>query len=303
MSETDPVTDVDAAYVAMRYELDVRFNDHTRRFAHLDPDDADLWSDLHGVTPARYSAIVRRVRQETVDHAIALITDTEFLEALRRLRSGSDRLAVALGDSITADRGSWLSILSVAGSLTGRPMSWINAGVSGDTTTHGLARFDLGVASYRPETVVILLGTNDARRSRLVPGPPLISPATTQENLRRLVEFARSAARTVVLVTPPPIDPALLDVWQFELDATWRAEDLDTVADAVRRVAAETGSILVDLWPDFGAAPEQLHLPDGLHPSAAGQRAIARRLVLTLDAAQMAAQGSDRSVSPTSLGP
>jgi lysophospholipase L1-like esterase len=58
----------------------------------------------------------------------------------------------------------------------------------------------------------------------------------------------------------------------------WRNADLAEVAKLAREVAGEDP--LVDLWEVFGdpASPEFL-LPDGLHPSLAGQKATAVALV------------------------
>jgi lysophospholipase L1-like esterase len=50
------------------------------------------------------------------------------------------------------------------------------------------------------------------------------------------------------------------------------------VARLIREVAGE--DILVDLWETFGDPPKpELLLPDGLHPSLAGQGAIATAFV------------------------
>jgi lysophospholipase L1-like esterase len=55
--------------------------------------------------------------------------------------------------------------------------------------------------------------------------------------------------------------------------------DLRAVGDAIRTTAGD-GDLVVDLGDAFGSPPEaDLLSADGLHPTLAGQKAIARRFV------------------------
>ena len=110
------------------------------------------------------------------------------------------------------------------------------------------------------------------------------SPEETAKNLRTLRDLAKArGGMRLAWITPPPgiedrqgPSPAGRPVW--------RNADLAEVARLVREVAGEDP--LVDLWEVFGdpAEPELL-LPDGLHPSLGGQRAIAVALVERLASA------------------
>jgi len=168
---------------------------------------------------------------------------------------------LALGDSITDDLGSWAEILRHA-----LPeVTIINAGLSGDTTTGAIARLsrlDVG----RPTWALVLLGTNDARCHG--GASMLVSHAETRRNLRILDGALRRRCRHVRWLTPPPIFAPV----DADPDLHWEPADIAAKAQLVR--ALDPGAI--DLWPGFTAD----HLcADGLHPSPAGQRFIAERLL------------------------
>jgi acyl-CoA thioesterase-1 len=167
---------------------------------------------------------------------------------------------VALGDSITDDLGSWAEILRRA--LPHATV--INAGLSGDTTSGAIAR--LSRLAVRPTWALVLLGTNDARRHG--DAPMLVSHAETRRNLRIIDRALRRRCRHVRWLTPPPIFAPV----NADPDLHWEPADIAAKAELVRALDPSA----IDLWPGF--APEHLSA-DGLHPSPAGQRFIAERLL------------------------
>ena len=167
---------------------------------------------------------------------------------------------LALGDSITDDRGSWAEILRH--SLP--QVEILNAGLSGDTTTGAIAR--LSRLTLRRTWALVLLGTNDARRHG--GAPILVSHAETRRNLRILDSALRRHCRHVRWITPPPI----LTPVDADPDLHWDPADIAAKAQLVRALDPAA----IDLWPGFG--PDHL-CPDGLHPSPAGQRYIAERVL------------------------
>jgi acyl-CoA thioesterase-1 len=167
---------------------------------------------------------------------------------------------LALGDSITDDLGSWAEILRHA-----LPeVAIVNAGLSGESTTGAIAR--LSRLAVRPTWALVLLGTNDARRHG--DAPMLVSHAETRRNLRIIDATLRRRCRHVRWLTPPPIFAPV----DADPDLHWEPADIAAKADLVRALDPSA----IDLWPGF--APEHL-CPDGLHPSPAGQRFIAERLM------------------------
>jgi acyl-CoA thioesterase-1 len=172
---------------------------------------------------------------------------------------------VVLGDSLAAGLGLAESeaFPSVVESLLrdeGFDVGVVNAGVSGDTTAGGLSRLDW-VLQQPTRILVVELGGNDALR-----GQPL---ANTEKNLREIVRLGREAGAEVVLLG-------------MDVPVNYGPDYAGAFAELYPRVAEEEGAVLVPGFVrDLGADPTLLQ-PDGLHPTAEGQRRLAERLLPTL---------------------
>jgi lysophospholipase L1-like esterase len=196
---------------------------------------------------------------------------------------------VAFGDSLTADRRSWAELLRRAG------LDVVNLGVPGDTTVHLVGRFEQ-VAAARPDLLVVLAGTNDARRHGLAADRMLVPDAQTRANLRVLRTLAREqTAARVVFVTPPPILEAKVrrapDL--VKESVSWLAADVDRKA----RIAASVGAPAIDSRAVLSPPLDRLLLADGLHLSLRGQQRLARWILRCLVAMEATAEpgGSRRS--------
>ncbi|OLL31357.1 arylesterase [Burkholderia sp. SRS-W-2-2016] len=114
---------------------------------------------------------------------------------------------VVLGDSISAEYGlprdtGWVALMRQRLAAERIDYSVANASISGDTTSGGRARLPALMERLKPRIVVIELGANDALR-----GVPL---ATTEDNLRTIIEQAQQGHAKVVLVgmyVPPNYGP------------------------------------------------------------------------------------------------
>jgi acyl-CoA thioesterase I len=101
------------------------------------------------------------------------------------------------GDSISAGYGlaverGWVNLLSDRLQRAGYGFQVVNASVSGETTTGGLARLPRALAMHDPRIVIIELGANDGLR-----GLPL---ATTRANLEAMLAVASGRRRSVVVL-------------------------------------------------------------------------------------------------------
>jgi len=178
---------------------------------------------------------------------------------------GAAPRVVFLGDSLTAGLGlgeSEAFPALVGGLLAQRGIAVrvVNAGVSGDTSAGGLARVDW-VLSLQPDILVVALGANDGLR-----GQPVDSIAA---NLREIVRHARAAGSRVLLAgmkMPPNYGPEYTR--DFEALYARLARELDL-------------PFLPFLLEGVATIPE-LNQPDGIHPTAAGQRKIADLVVEAL---------------------
>ena len=104
---------------------------------------------------------------------------------------------LVVGDSLSAEyglvRGSgWVALLQQRLVREGVSAEVVNASISGDTTSGGLARLPALLREHRPDLVLLELGGNDALR-----GLPL---EMTRGNLAEMARLAKSAhARVLIL--------------------------------------------------------------------------------------------------------
>lgn len=150
----------------------------------------------------------------------------------------------------------------------------LNTGVSGATAGEFLERLDARYIPYADADVaVVMFGTNDCCF------PDRISVGLFKEQLRRIVGLAGSHGSRVVLRTPQP----------QRADAGERKKALVPFVEAVREVALETGSILVDHFHNFSAMerddPKRFLacMSDAIHPNAQGQYRMFREMAYAVD--------------------
>lgn len=167
-------------------------------------------------------------------------------------------LVIFLGDSLTAGLGlpadeAYPALLARQVPADGIPVRVLNAGVSGDTTAGGLRRLPWLLAQH-PVVVVVGLGGNDGLRGTQV--------AETEANLRRIVaEVRRNGARVLLL--------------GMQIPPNYGPDYTAAFAAIYPRIAHDLHVPLVPfLLAGVGGVPG-LNQPDGIHPTAAGQRKVA----------------------------
>ncbi|MBJ3777726.1 arylesterase [Acuticoccus mangrovi] len=168
---------------------------------------------------------------------------------------------VALGDSLTAGYqlppgAGFPAQLEGALKAEGLDVKVVDAGVSGDTTSGGLARLDWSVGEDA-DAVIVELGGNDALRG--------IDPARTRQNLTAILDRLEARGLPVLLagmLAPPNL-----------------GEDY---GDAFRAIYADLGSRDLVYYPFFldgVAADPTLNLGDGIHPTAEGVGVIVEHIL------------------------
>jgi acyl-CoA thioesterase I len=191
---------------------------------------------------------------------------------------------VGVGDSITDDLQSWLEIVRHL-ILERRPEDGIrvvNAGLSAHTTAMVLRRFIPSVVSLEPDWIVCLLGGNDATRVGSEPNKPQVDIEETAKNLETMRRIAReqTAARWVWMTPPTYNEERASSFAPFKMgQSVFTNRDVVAIGDLVR----EQEDPVVDIQAIFGLpADPDLQGPDGVHPSLAGQKTIARAFVVRL---------------------
>jgi acyl-CoA thioesterase I len=137
-----------------------------------------------------------------------------------------------------------------------------NAGVSGDTSSGGLARLDWSVPDGT-KGVILELGANDALRG--------IAPEETEKNLDAMLARLQERGISVLLagMLAPP---------NMGADYEKRFNDI------YQRLAEKHGVALYPFFLDGVAAKADLQLDDGMHPNAAGVDVMVERILPAAEA-------------------
>ncbi|PQO30160.1 SGNH/GDSL hydrolase family protein [Blastopirellula marina] len=188
----------------------------------------------------------------------------------QRLASGEPTKIVCFGDSITGvyyhtgSKRAWCAMLGLMlqQAYPDANLQMINAGVSGHTTEHALARIERDVIAQKPDLVVIAFGMNDVTRF------------TTDEfetKLREIIERCQATGAAVVLCTPNAV-----------LFTERRPEEkLIRFVETVRKVGANLHLPVADIFADWKASRSQdlfawkLMMSDELHPNMNGHVRLA----------------------------
>ncbi|MET2830122.1 arylesterase [Mesorhizobium shangrilense] len=181
---------------------------------------------------------------------------------------------VGFGDSLMAGFGlgpdqGFTDKLAAALRAKGRDVTVANAGVSGDTSSGGLARLDWSVPDGT-QLVILELGANDMLRG--------ISPDITQKNLDEMLTRLKQR-KVAVLLAGMRAAPNLGPDYQHAFDAIF--PDL----------SEKYGVTLYPFFLDGVAGQPALQLEDGMHPNAQGVDQMVERILPTVEKAIASVQG------------
>jgi len=167
----------------------------------------------------------------------------------------ASKTLLVLGDSLSAEyglnRGSgWVPLLEQRLKSQRLDVKVVNASISGDTTSGGRARLQPLLDKYKPDVMVLELGANDALRG--------LSLASTEDNLRAMIESAQKIGARVLLVgmqIPPNYGP----------DYTRKFSAI------YPKLASERKTPLVPFFLERLVERPELFQSDRLHPTAEAQ--------------------------------
>ncbi len=171
-------------------------------------------------------------------------------------------MIVALGDSLTAGFGlaaseAFPAQLEQALRARGQNVKVVNAGVSGDTASDGLARFDWAMPPDA-SAVIIELGANDALRG--------LDPAATKAALEKIVTQVQARGLPILLAG-------------MEAPRNMGKEYVDTFSALYADLATRYNLVLYPFFLDGVALDDNMTLDDGLHPNAQGVARIVKGIL------------------------
>ena len=199
-------------------------------------------------------------------------------------------MSVALGDSITYGYGvpaetNWVKQLQARFNL-----DMINAGVSGNTSSQGLARLQSDVLVAQPDFVIINFGMNDHVMTSL--DHPQVSQATFRSNLSLMIDQVRRINAIPILVTVNYLIEGDASQYYYNRHpAAYYANVggaqawLDSYLQIVRELAAEKNVDLVDVraacheydcYQFLRSLANGAAMDDGVHPYLLGSNVYAQ---------------------------
>lgn len=210
------------------------------------------------------TSLTKAARLPRLQHHVplALFVTLVLLVAFPVSALATTRTIIAFGDSLVAGLGlseneAFPARLEAALRGRGHDVTVVNAGVSGDTTSGGLARLEWSV----PEGtggVILELGANDMLRG--------LSPAQTLANLDVII--ARLKERNIpVLLAGMRAAPNMGTDYASEFDQIYP------------ELAKRHGIDLYPFFLDGVAAQPELNQSDGMHPNRAGVEVIVERML------------------------
>jgi lysophospholipase L1-like esterase len=198
------------------------------------------------------------------------------------LREGGQEVRiVCFGDSITGiyyhtgGLRAWPEVLEAAlrQQYTKAAVRVINAGISGNTTTAGLARMEKDVLAFRPHLVVAMFGMNDLAYGPVDAARDAAAKAGYRANLETIARRAHEAGAEVILMTPNSVYP--------DAAPGRPPERIAEFAATLRDAAGAVGVPVVDAFAGYERIRRddvrrwRRMMSETIHPSLAGHQAFA----------------------------
>ncbi len=248
----------------------------------------DSVAGLMGIDLEELESLRELFRENAKKAALELLKEDEVLEWIDEIPIKNNETIVAFGDSATDDLQGWFEIFKNALEITvpEADFTFINAGISNNTTTDALRRMSRDVLSHEPDWVIVSLGLFDSQRLSFAPNRTLIPLSETWENITTIEDaIATVTDNPPIWITPPPVIPGLLEKMElFEFDI--EEKDLSSIREIL---TGKKGYIVDPLGKRMGSPPEAwYYLSDGINPSLSGHVNTVKELLKSLATAKVA---------------
>ena len=264
----------------------------------------DAIAGIMGIETEELKKLRDRFASNAKQAAIELLEDGEVAEWIEELPFEKGDTIVALGDSITDDLQGWFNIFEhvLEIGLEDPDFTFINSGVSYDTSTDAIKRLNRDVLDHDPDWVIVALGTFDAQRLHVAPDRRLVSLADYWENLNTIeTTVSEITDNPLIWMTPPPVITEMLQqVRLFNFDLF--NEDLSSVREILTGKKGYIVDPLGERMHEEDQADEEEddenlpaawnYLSDGMHPSLSGHVNTVKELIRFLALAKDPEEGA-----------
>lgn len=284
MSTSDHKASADEKEVLEQYLL--QFLNLEKRFPLLPGiENQDALAHLVGLDKDEFINLRKSYQQNAEQAAEEMLEEQQVTDWINKIPFQKGDTIVALGDSITDDLQGWLYILKKALEITvpESDFTFINSGVSYNTSSEALKRFNRDVIDHDPDWVIVALGTFDMQRLHIAPDRTLVSLADFWENTNTIEKNVEDLTdNPIIWITPPPVITQMMQKMRF-FHYDLFEEDLQNVREIL---AGKVGFIVDPLGQRMSEEGDEAeawnYLSDGVHPSLSGHVNTVKSLLQTL---------------------
>lgn len=260
---------------------------------------------LMGLEKDELTALRERLESNAKEAAIELLEDGEVSEWIHKLPFEEGDTIVAIGDSLTDDLQSWFNIFQhvLEIGLEDADLTFVNSGVSYDTSTDALKRLNRDVLDHDPDWVIVALGTFDAQRLHVSPDRTLVSLADYWENLNTIETVVSEVTdNPLIWLSPPPVITEMQQQMRlfhfdiFEEDLSQYREVLTSkkgyIVDPLGERMQDKDDSVEEQEKEKPGPAAWNYLSDGLHPSLSGHSNTVKELIRFLALAKEPEEGA-----------
>lgn len=229
---------------------------------------------LAALTTTDKSSVVAAVNEHLAENA--LNTNGLTQDAIRRMKDGEIVTIVCIGDSITFGQDSVTGLQSgttypahlqtlLREYYQNSNITVINEGVSGNTTTQMIDRWQTDVTDNNPNLIIFMGGANDSREATA------ISIETYADNIKTIIGLAGETPLVVMGITP-----------RFKEHETANGEGvIHFYRETCKSIVTKYGFVYVDMFEKImnlyknRGVVRGLVSPDGSHYTARGYKHLA----------------------------
>lgn len=166
-----------------------------------------------------------------------------------------DHKLLILGDSLSAAYGltqqeGWVYLLQEVWNEENKPITLINAAISGDTTDGGLARLPRLLSLHEPSHLLIELGGNDALQGH--------NPKKIKRNIQAMVDLAKAADVEIM-------------IQEMQIPSNYGRRYTQMFTALYNELARENNVPMIPFFLADIAIDKSLMQNDGIHPTAEAQ--------------------------------
>ena len=254
-----------------------KFNLYKKSGLLIEDDDLGSIARVYGVSLEEIKRIEDGFQRHIAELAASLPRSSGA--AAEPAVDGAPSLSIlAIGDSITSDRESYLRILNrYWREDPSRQM--LDAAVSGDTSADLIKRFYSTVMNREFQWALLFIGTNDSLQLDDSSRISVLSLDEYKRNIRFITESLLTVGKRLIQITIPPVDNLRLRSYFSESNSVYTAEHIGEVNDFIRGWADKNGYPVADLARAIEQQETDVLEPDGLHLNGRGQCIICELLL------------------------